>query len=237
MDGAGENKALQQMGESAEWKLPITYEYTAKGTPQQNSPAEVSFAVLGGCGRAMMSAANIPDEMRYLFFPYAAETATKLDGLMVIEWKGKVATKYEHWCGQNPKFAKYLRTWGEAGVVTTKSKTQPKPSDRGTTCMFIGYAHDHDGDVYQMWNSSTNRVLTTRDVIWLHRMYYPSKEKPETVIHGVKNTAVEEGISIEVEEGDSIFEELDNTTGKWKPKQSNNEETAAAVMNSLELLL
>ena len=201
MDSAGENKALQQMCESAAWKLPITFEYTGKATPQQNSPAEVSFAVLGGRGRAMMSAANVPEDMRYLFFPHVTETATKVDGLMVIEWKGKMATKYEHWFGKIPKFAKYLRTWGEAGVVTTKAEVQPKPKDRGTTCMFIGYADDHDGDVYKMWNPETNRLLEPRDVIWLRRMFFPSKNKPEAVIHGTENTEAEEGEGIDMEVG------------------------------------
>jgi hypothetical protein len=38
--------------------------------------------------------------------------------------------------------------------------------------MFIGYAKDHEGDCYQMWNPKTSGVHSTRDVIWLRRMYY-----------------------------------------------------------------
>jgi hypothetical protein len=37
-DNAGENKAMQARAQSADWKLDITLEYTAPGTPQQILP-------------------------------------------------------------------------------------------------------------------------------------------------------------------------------------------------------
>lgn len=40
MDHAGENKLLQKRCQSADWQLPIEVEYTAKATPQENSPVE-----------------------------------------------------------------------------------------------------------------------------------------------------------------------------------------------------
>ena len=36
----------------------------------------------------------------------------------------------------------------------------------------MGYALDHAGDVYRMYNPATNQAHVTRDVIWLKRMYY-----------------------------------------------------------------
>ena len=44
--GWGENIKLQARSQSADWKLNITYEYTARDTPQQNHLAEVGFALL-----------------------------------------------------------------------------------------------------------------------------------------------------------------------------------------------
>jgi hypothetical protein len=49
--------------------------------------------------------------------------------------------------------------------------------DRGVQCMLVGYALDHAGDCYRMWNPDTNGIHETRDVIWLRRMFY---EKPST---------------------------------------------------------
>jgi hypothetical protein len=48
MDNAGENVKLVKRAHSADWKLPIKPEYTARDTPQQNSKAEVKFPTLLG---------------------------------------------------------------------------------------------------------------------------------------------------------------------------------------------
>jgi hypothetical protein len=52
------------------------------------------------------------------------------DGLNVTDIDGKVATRYEHWCGRLPKWIKHLRTWGECGTVKVKNDTTPKIADR-----------------------------------------------------------------------------------------------------------
>ena len=65
-------------------------------------------------------------------------------------------------------------TWGEAGTVKMKLIGTPKVVDRGTAMMFVGYTTTHDGDTYRMYNPTTRCLGTTRDIIWLRRMYYPS---------------------------------------------------------------
>ena len=85
----------------------------------------------------------------------------------MVEINGVKKTQYEHWCGKLLQLANHLRTWGEAGTVKTITGKVSKVLDRGVQCMFVGYAIDHDGDVYRMWNPNTNRVLISRDIIWL----------------------------------------------------------------------
>ena len=36
----------------------------------------------------------------------------------------------------------------------------------------VGYAQDHAGDCYRMYNPDTSRIHTTRDLKLLNRMYY-----------------------------------------------------------------
>jgi hypothetical protein len=119
-----------------------------------------------------MVAAHVPMEIRYKLFPKAFEYATDSNGLQVATVDELTTTRFKHFCGKNPKFAHHLRTWGGAGTVKTKTKTTLPIADRGVQCMFIGYAKDHEGDCYQMWNPKTEGVHTTRDVIWLRRMFY-----------------------------------------------------------------
>ena len=78
-----------------------------------------------------------------------------MDGLQVIDLDGVKATRYMHWSGRNPDFSNHLRTWGEAGTVKVKTKATPKIADRGVQCIFVGYALDHAGDVYRMYNPAT----------------------------------------------------------------------------------
>ena len=86
---------------------------------------------------------------------------------MTIVIGGVTVTRYVHFAKQNPAFAQHLQTWGAAGTVTTKSKTMAKLMDRGIQCMFVGYAKDHTGATYRMWNKQTNGIHITRDIIWL----------------------------------------------------------------------
>ena len=76
--------------------------------------------------------------------------ATILDGMTVLVRSGKIATRYEHYMCTVPSFASRLRIWGDAGVVKTRKKRNPKIGDRGVTCMFLGYNTDSGDDVYRM---------------------------------------------------------------------------------------
>ena len=91
---------------------------------------------------------------------------------MVLPWMAKMLLVMNIALREYPAFAKHLRTWGEAGTVKIKTKTTPKLADRGVQCMMVGYALDHDGDCYRMWNPETNSVYETRDVVWMKWMYY-----------------------------------------------------------------
>ena len=115
-------------------------------------------------GRAVMHKANVPLEVRYKVWREAFKTVTLLDGLMPIDIDGKMETSYVHWCGHNPSFFKHLKTWGEAGTVKLKIKATSRVADRGVQCMFVGYALDHDGDCYRMWDPHTSRVHESRDI-------------------------------------------------------------------------
>ena len=184
-DGGGENKSLKSRCNSVDWKLNIDFEWTARSTPQQNSPAEVAIATIGNRGRAMMIAANVPYAMRFKLYREAYRCATLLDGLVVKEVDGEVKTRMEHWGMSLPKWTAALRTWGEAGVVTLKQKMRPKMEDKGLTCMLVGYAEDHAEGVYRMWNPTTGGIHESRDVTWLKRMYFVRQPTALEITTGV----------------------------------------------------
>ena len=148
--------------------------------------AELGFAALGNKGRALLIQANVPFKYRFHLYREAFKTATDLDGLSLVKVKGKIATRYQHMFGKNPAWVKHLRTFGEAGTVKVKGKYTPKLSDRGAQCMMVGYAEQHDGDVYRMWNPLTRKIHVTRDVIWLKQMLFKKKVDEEAAIPGAE---------------------------------------------------
>jgi hypothetical protein len=183
--------------------------------------AELGFATLGNKGRALMVRANIPMNKRYLLFREAFKTATDLDSLVVTTVGAKKATRHEHFYGNNPKWMKFLRTWGEAGTVKVKTKNMPKLADRCVHCMFIGYADDYDGDVYRMWNPKTERVHITRDVIWTKQMMF-TKGVEDAVIE-INNDNTDEGQGDDEKPADPGNVEYNGTDDKSED-YSNDEE-------------
>jgi Reverse transcriptase (RNA-dependent DNA polymerase) len=216
MDNAGENVSLSKQVVGKDWKLPIKIEFTARDTPQQNGIVEVKQATIFNRAKAKLNHANIPLAKRGKFFMAAAQTACKEDGLVVISHGEKQCSRYEHIFGKLPDFAKHLRQWGEAGVVKIKTKTSPKIDNKGITCMFVGYATNHAGDVYYMFNPTTEKILVTRDIVWLNRMFYNTDANAESVdtakLKAGKGTNYYQVLTDESDDDDTleINDELEN---------------------------
>jgi hypothetical protein len=139
MDNGGENLSLANMVKSKDWKFPLTIEFTARDTPQQNSLVETAFTANVQRSLAVYVAAGVPKEWRYLLFPHVMKYLSKVKNLQPIELHGKTKPRVKHFFGSMPVWTKHLRDFGEAGTVKIRSKMQPKLDDRGVICMFIGY--------------------------------------------------------------------------------------------------
>jgi hypothetical protein len=130
MDNGGENKGLVKVLNSAKWQMYPDIEYTARDTPQHNHLVEVGFATLYGRSRALIIAANVPNNKKHIVGQKAIETVTKLDGLIPITIKGITKLRVDHAEDYFPLYAHHLRTWGEAGTVKIKTTTTPKLGER-----------------------------------------------------------------------------------------------------------
>ena len=102
-DNAGENKVLERESEKKE--LWIIFEYTAKGTPQQNGVVEREFVTVMGRARAMISHAGFTMAKRQLWCE-AAQTAPRLDYILVQE--SAKSPPFTQCFGVDAKYAKHL---------------------------------------------------------------------------------------------------------------------------------
>ena len=48
--------------------------------------------------------------------------------------------------------------------------------------IFIGYAKNHPGDCYCMYNPTTGNMRGARDITWLYFMYYGKPEARDEVV-------------------------------------------------------
>jgi len=197
-DNGGENLKLEERCNNVDWKLSVKFEYTGRATSQRNHLAELTIFHIGSRGRAIMKAANLPENAKRLLYREAFKIATYLNNLRVESIDGVETTRYEHYLGKKPGFTKYLHAWGEAGTVKVKGKNHPKLADRGTTCIFVGYELKSGDDMFRMYNPNTKRILITRDVIWLRHMYFNRFEPAENRFY---HTSID---ATKVKEGDDI---------------------------------
>ena len=175
LDNSGENRSLQKEFDKAD--MGITFEFTAPGTPQQNSVVERRIPALMGRARAMLIQAGIESKYKGEFWCEVISRATNLDNKMVRPER----TKPPHtlFFGEDAKYTRSLRTFGEMAVIAIHEgkKMRSKLDDRGETCMFVGYADDHTKDVYRFLNIQTRRIILSRDVRWLNIIWKQYKKK------------------------------------------------------------
>jgi hypothetical protein len=119
----------------------------------------------------MMNHANLPLTIRKGVWTEAAATETNMDTFLVTN--NKPVASYNAFREKESPFILHLRTFGEIGVVLNHAKRPLKANfdSRGRHCMMLGYADNYAKDAYRMLNLESNRVLLTRDIIWLKKMY------------------------------------------------------------------
>ena len=99
LDNSGENRSLQK--ECDRQNLGIIFEFTAPGTPQQNSGAERKILTLMGRSRPMMIQAGFSQQDKRKFWCEVISTATKLDNIMVRKKEENHLTHYSTMKVQN----------------------------------------------------------------------------------------------------------------------------------------
>jgi transposase InsO family protein len=164
-DDAGENMTTKNDPEIK--SFGIEFEFSGPRTPQRNGNVERKFQTLYGRIRAMLNEDGLEGELRDKIWAACVMNVTYLSNIMST--KSSFKSQFELFYGEKTKLHDNLKMLGEVGVITTKDKIQAKLSNRGTTCMFVGYTEHHSRDVYRMLNLTTNSIINSRDIIWLNK--------------------------------------------------------------------
>ena len=171
--------------------------------------AETRIPTLMGRARALLIEAGIDSKGKGEFWCEVISTATKLDNILVRPERAK--PPHTLFYGKDAKYMKYMRTFGEMAVVAKNecNKMRSKLDNGGKTCMFVGYAEDHAGDVYRFLNIHMKRIIMSRDGRWLNIIWKLYRRKSIYARKQVELFLDEEERSIEDERsfGESSIEE------------------------------
>ena len=177
LDNSGENKSLKYKCDKQ--NLGIIFEFTAPGTPQQNSVVERKIPTLMGRSRAMMLTAGFSQQDKRKFWCEVISTATKLDNIMVR--KDRTKTPFTLFYNDEAKYMKFLKSFGEMAVIgiSDGKKMRSKLDTRGRRGIFVGYADDHAGNVYRFINIETKKMILSRDIQWLNSFWKEYKKRKD----------------------------------------------------------
>jgi hypothetical protein len=64
-------------------------------------------------------------------------------------------------------------------------------TNRGTTCIFVGYTENHSSDVYRMLNLSTNSIILSCNIIWLKKSYKDWTSTKQSTFYEEQDNEVE----------------------------------------------
>jgi hypothetical protein len=94
LNPASKNQKLAKHAGSSVWAIlqQLDFEFTSCDTPQQNSLAELAFPYIAAMACVMMGGTLIPDDLHVKVALEAIACMTQLDGLVMINVNGKVAT-------------------------------------------------------------------------------------------------------------------------------------------------
>jgi transposase InsO family protein len=134
-DDSGKNMTMKNDPEIK--SFGIKSEFSGPRTPQRNGKVERKFQTLYGRIRAMLNGANLEGEFRDKIWAECVMNVTYLSN--IISTKSNLKSPFESLYGENPTLHDNLKIFGEIGVVTTKDKIQAKLTNRGATCIFVGY--------------------------------------------------------------------------------------------------
>jgi hypothetical protein len=163
-DDAGKNMTMKNDPEIK--SFGIKFEFSGPRNPQRNGKLERKFQAIYGRIQAMLSGADLEGELRDKIWVECVMNVTYSSN--VISTKSSLKSPFELLYGKKPILHDNLKIFGEVGVVITKDKIQAKLTNRGTTCMLVGYTENHSRDVHRMLNLTTNSIINPQDIIWLN---------------------------------------------------------------------
>ncbi|MCO5577358.1 hypothetical protein L7F22_031187 [Adiantum nelumboides] len=122
----------------------------------------------------------------------------------------KTITPYESWYDRKPSIS-YLRVFGCLAYAHIPQQLRGKLDDKAVKCIFVGYSSGSKG--YRLYNSATNKIFESRDVIFAKTTAQPMVAfdvphmQTQDVFEGFLPSFVENQESQQVDNFDQSFDQ------------------------------
>jgi hypothetical protein len=120
-------------------------------------------------------AAGLPEDMKQRLWAKGVRTPTRLCNSMVT--KIGLQNSHKMFYGQEEIAPNLLHRVEEMAVVGKRDAIKAKLADRRETLIYVGYSQDHVKDVYRFYNMVTCKIVQSRDVTWLGKLYSEDVDK------------------------------------------------------------
>jgi len=91
--------------------------------------------------------------------------ATKIENIVPSANKAKLA--HNAFYNKEASYAHHLQTFGKQGIVHDAQMIKNMLDNHRETCIFMGHANDHMGNVYHMFNPQMKSIWITHDIRWV----------------------------------------------------------------------
>ena len=95
-------------------------------------------------------------------------TATHLENFIVPP-KHKLPSFHQFFGKGEKSIIDSTKIFGEMCIVANREKIKAKLALRGKPCIWLGYAENQKAGTYRVLNTTTNKVIITRDVMFLRK--------------------------------------------------------------------
>ena len=168
-DNAGENRDLRNKCKESHDLNDITFEFTARESPQFNGKIERKFATMWNRARVNNLAAKLSSKLKKLLWAEACSTAIDVENFLVSS--NHEDPSHREFFREDMPHMDQPHQFGEMAIMKSKRNYQGKLEDRGIPVLYLGRARDHAPDTHRLLNLQTKLVFQSRDVIWLNQVH------------------------------------------------------------------
>lgn len=183
----------------------VQIQNTAAYSPQQNGVAERKNRTLIEMARCMIIELKLDNS----FWGKAVMMANYIQNR--LPWKSIQMTPYEEWFGRKPNI-QHFKEFGSKCYVYVHAAKRQKLDPKAISAILVGY--DDKSKAYRCYNSSTQKVIISRDV------KLPVQKEISEFFTRMKPLDAEE--TVKSEEGSSIQHANEEHQSDDKEHQSDN---------------